>query len=305
MSFISTHFGAPLLMLAPMAIVTASVFLYRRYRRLNGGRNPLTKALLNPPGASLRGKLIEEQNELSALLLVSAALGAYIAGFAAGHELEMGTGTTFWTLVVLSYTITLSWLIYRSIRSFKRIQLLRLGLDGEMATGEELSHLMRLGYYVFHDIPGANYNIDHAVIGPNGVFAVETKSHAKPQSGYEAKFDGRVIHYPDRSDFHAVEQAKRNAHSLGQFLSKAIGRQIRVGAIVILPGWCVTQTGKSQGCQVIASGQVDWIPKIKGASLSPEDITCIAHQLERLCRREMPVVLSESDVGKYEPKLAI
>ena len=305
MDFIPTHLGAAILALVPMTVVAAAVFLYRWHMRSRSGRNPLTKALLNQPGASLRSKLIEEQDHFDALLLISAVLGAYIAGFAAGHQVEQDIGVAFWATVGGGAIVVLLWLVHRAISSFKRIQRLRLGLDGEMATGEELSHLMRLGYHVFHDIPGANYNIDHAVVGPNGVFAIETKTHAKPASGYQAKFDGRVIHYPDRSDFQAVEQAERNAHTLGEFLFKAAGRRAHVRAIVILPGWCVNHTGKNQGCHVLASGQVDWIPKIKGATLSPEDITSIAHQLERLCRREAPVVLSQLDVGKYEPKLAI
>lgn len=155
---------------------------------------------------------------------------------------------------------------------------------------------MGLGYYIFHDSPGAIYNVDHAIVGLNGVFAIETKTHAKPASGHEADFDGRIIHYPDRGDFKTVAQAKRNAYSLSQFLSKAIGRKIRVGAVVILPEWCVKQTGESQGCHVLASGQVHWIPRVTGEKLSATDVTAIAHQLERLCRREAPVLLSNSDV---------
>lgn len=304
MDVIFAQLGTPILMLAPMAIVVLAIFLYRWRSRLRSRRNPLTKALLNPPGASLRSKLTEEQDDLSTLLMIAFALGAYIAGFVAGYEAQESTGT-LWVLLGIAAVTVLSWLTCSTIRSFKRIQRLRLGLDGEMAAGEELNHLMRLGYHVFHDIPGANYNVDHAIVGPNGVFAVETKTRAKPASGYQANFDGRVIHYPDRSDFQAVEQAKRNAQSLSQFLSKAIGRNIHVGPIVILPGWFVKQTGKGQGCHVLASGQIDCIPKIKCERLSSADITAVAHQLERLCRREVPLALSQSDVGKYEPKLAI
>lgn len=305
MEFISSQLSAPIFMILPMAVVTAAVLLYRWRSRSRSGRNPLTKALLNPPGASLRAKLSDEQDNLVGFLLGAAILGAYVGGLAAGQQAGPGVGKAFWAATSFASIIALGLLAYWSVRSFKRVQRLRLGLDGEMAAGEELSHLMRLGYYVYHDIPGAKYNVDHAIVGSNGVFAVETKAHAKPASGHQATFDGRVIHYPDRSDTQAVEQAERNASSLGQFLSKAIGCKIRVRAIVVLPGWWVKQAGKHQGCHVLASGQVDWIPKIKGENLTSEEVTAIAYQLERLCRREAPVVLSNSDVGKFEPKVAI
>jgi hypothetical protein len=59
-----------------------------------------------------------------------------------------------------------------------QLQLNRIGYDGELATAQELNQLMRHGYYVFHDLQAENFNIDHIVIGPAGVFAVETKSRS-------------------------------------------------------------------------------------------------------------------------------
>lgn len=305
MKFISNQFSTFVLMVLPMAVVTAAVFLYRWRNRSRSGRNPLTKALLNAPGATLRAQLSDEQDNLLGFLLGSGIVGAYAGGFVAGQKADSGIGTTFWIATSCALIIGLGVLAWWSVRSFQRIQRLRLALDGEMAAGEALNHLMRRGYYVFHDIPGANYNIDHAIVGPNGVFAVETKAHAKPASGHKATFDGRVIRYPDRNDAQAVEQSQRNAASLSRFLSKATGRNIWVGAIVILPGWWVELTGQHPRCHVIASGQVDVVPKFRGKRLTAEEITAIAHQLEQLCRRESPVVLSDSDVGKYEPKVAI
>ena len=42
---------------------------------------------------------------------------------------------------------------------------------------------MRDGFAVFHDVPGDKaFNVDHVVIGPQGVFAVETKGRGKPAS---------------------------------------------------------------------------------------------------------------------------
>ena len=64
--------------------------------------------------------------------------------------------------------------------SLRRIANLRTALDAEIETGNQLNRLMKHGYDVFHDLPANGSNIDHLVIGPNGVFAVETKGRRKP-----------------------------------------------------------------------------------------------------------------------------
>ena len=49
-----------------------------------------------------------------------------------------------------------------------------------MKVAEALSELQAIGYRVINDIPRKGYNIDHVIVGPAGVFAVETKY----RSGY-------------------------------------------------------------------------------------------------------------------------
>ena len=50
-----------------------------------------------------------------------------------------------------------------------------LGLDGELATAEELNQLMLDGCRVFHDVPIRYGNVDHVVVHRSGVYAVNTK----------------------------------------------------------------------------------------------------------------------------------
>jgi len=56
----------------------------------------------------------------------------------------------------------------------------RTGLAGERRVGAELSRLERHGWRVLHSIPLANkVDIDHLLIGPGGVFSINTKHHEK------------------------------------------------------------------------------------------------------------------------------
>jgi hypothetical protein len=53
------------------------------------------------------------------------------------------------------------------------------GIDGEQATAEALAALPTDDWTVFHDImwPGREYaNVDHVVVGPGGVFVIDSKS---------------------------------------------------------------------------------------------------------------------------------
>ncbi len=51
------------------------------------------------------------------------------------------------------------------------------GAEGEERTAAELATLGPRGFTVFHDlrVPGSKANVDHLVIGPTGVFAVDSK----------------------------------------------------------------------------------------------------------------------------------
>ncbi|MGW1588341.1 nuclease-related domain-containing protein [Streptomyces sp. NPDC002386] len=54
----------------------------------------------------------------------------------------------------------------------------RKGLAGERRVGAELNRLGRHGWRVLHSIPLANQvDIDHLLIGPGGVFSINTKHH--------------------------------------------------------------------------------------------------------------------------------
>lgn len=56
----------------------------------------------------------------------------------------------------------------------------RKGLAGERRVGAELNRLARHGWRVLHSIPLANnVDVDHLLIGPGGVFSINTKHHHK------------------------------------------------------------------------------------------------------------------------------
>ncbi len=61
------------------------------------------------------------------------------------------------------------------LRLIPRARALVRGETGERFVAEQLEELRSAGYRCFHDIQRDSYNIDHVLVGPAGVFAIETK----------------------------------------------------------------------------------------------------------------------------------
>jgi hypothetical protein len=56
----------------------------------------------------------------------------------------------------------------------KRLQLQRKHLQSRLA--EAFEQLRKFGYRVFHDLKREGYQLDHVIVGPTGVFAIEKNS---------------------------------------------------------------------------------------------------------------------------------
>lgn len=101
------------------------------------------------------------------------------------------------------------------------------GLRGERTVGRLLEPMEANGYVVIHDIDTGFGNIDHAVVGPTGVFALETKEWAK---GFYRK-NGKLMS-GGRDAEKVCRQATREAMELKSRLKNA-GLAGWVEAIVV------------------------------------------------------------------------
>ncbi|NMC67630.1 MAG: NERD domain-containing protein [Spirochaetales bacterium] len=90
------------------------------------------------------------------------------------------------------------------------------------------------GYFVFNDvnIPNGKGNIDHLVIGPTGIFLIETKNY----SGF-FKIDGdnwSIGNSNRKLKKNPGTQVKLNALDLSKFLNKKLGKKFWVYGVVTL-----------------------------------------------------------------------
>lgn len=179
---------------------------------------------------------------------------------------------------------------------------LRLGLDCELAVGQELNQLMLEGCRVYHYFPADKFNIDHIVVGPKGVFAVETKGRAKPdkKGGTEEAtmtFDGDKLNFPGWSEKEPLEQAKRQAKWLTNWLGSAVGEPVSVKPVLVLPGWYV-ELKKPADIFIFNEKNPQSLLKGRSDALPETMIKRITHQIEQRCRDVEPVAYSKKAQGK-------
>jgi hypothetical protein len=96
-------------------------------------------------------------------LAVAGALGALVQPDHMGFYWGLGLGISVTTLIALGDSPP------------ERIDKWRRGVYGEKATAKRLRGLVRRGWVLVHDIDIGRGNIDHVLIGPPGVFVLESK----------------------------------------------------------------------------------------------------------------------------------
>jgi hypothetical protein len=94
------------------------------------------------------------------------------------------------------------------------------GAAGERQTARLLDRLVRDGYVVFHDlaVPGSPANVDHLVIGPTGVFVIDSKQWT---GSVHQGADGLAWHNHYRLD-RTLETVRWEAQVVGRLLGTRI-----------------------------------------------------------------------------------
>lgn len=190
--------------------------------------------------------------------------------------------STFIALVAFSVCIP------KMIKLRKKVKAINRGIEGEKAVGQYLEQFRSQGYQVFHDIPGdavkgEKFNIDHVLIGPGGVFTVETKYVRKPGKGQcVVERDGDTLLINRRTPSrNPIIQAKAQSRHIAKVLSDSTGRTFAVKPIVVYPGWYVKNKTVDSSVLVLNEGMVGRALADSSVSLEPEEVTLATYHLRR------------------------
>jgi hypothetical protein len=164
-------------------------------------------------------------------------------------------------------------------------------MRGEQAVAEKLAdrQLAAAGYVSFHDVPGdGSWNVDHVVVGPGGVFVLETKARARrkatrQQDEQDVFFDGRVLEFPWCEDRNAAEQVERNARWVCEFLAGYGPKELVVQPVVVVPGWYVKSRG-NYGVKVMNAKYLVGYLKEAKRIYTAEELETTMRRLDERCR---------------------
>lgn len=255
-------------------------------------RSPLKDKPLRLPGQSLQKQL---DDLIGDKLEPQLFMAAFMIGLAAMEWVRYFTQSppnpwlvTFVAGVACGYA---GWVVRRNRVTLRS---LRQGIEGERAVGQYLERLREQGYQVFHDVQGQNFNLDHVLIGPAGVFTIETKTWSKPVKGdARVRFDGQTLqvggHEPERD---VMAQAAAQTQWLKSLLAESTGRSFDVRPVVLFPGWFVEATpGAHRTLWVLEPKALPTFLSNESVRMEAADIKLAAFHLSRYVRageRELP-----------------
>lgn len=294
-------------LLAPISFVLlflagpacGAIFLTWRRRRVRAERkSPIGRDMLTSPGHRLREQMDDLNGRITEDLIVLMVLPMGMAGVFMAQVLTEGPEHMWrvsW-LYGLTIFVGITVATRRLLRKSAEMDNLRAGYDAELAVGQELDQLMCQGARVFHDLPGEQFNIDHVVISPRGVFAVETKGYTK-QIGSDGRagktnatviFDGSALRFPGWTTPEPLQQAERQAKWLSKWLSSATGDTHTALPVLALPGWFVDRQGRG-GVRVYSGRELPTLLQALGTkSLTPDQLERAVHQVDQRCRTVAP-----------------
>jgi hypothetical protein len=213
--------------------------------------------------AKVRGTVLS----LWPLFLCFIALGAFGAALVLGRHLPLFAGLL---VVSLMLTVVFWWKGLRRVESFFK------GARGEEHVAGLLATLPA-DYHVFHDFAAGGYHVDHVVVGPTGIFSVETKSWrgSVTVEDDDILVNGRL---PDRAP---LVQATREAAAVQAALRRAGWTTGDVKPVVCFASDTFADGQRTIGTVMVlnAAGATAWIvecPKV----LTADDVERVAQLME-------------------------
>lgn len=278
---------------SPILIMLALLTWKNKRLDADERREAITTELRNLPAASIQKQRDDLVNRQIERLYSAVVIGLVTALTIVSRRAAVDFSNWNWLDTSLLLVVLGSGIYYgrQMIREMPQGRGLRKAIRAEQATAQELAASLAGNNRLIHDLQAGTFNIDHVVITPAGVFAVETKSRLKPPAGNgspKVKYDGKSLDFGSWKETKPVDQADRQARWLSNYLRESTGEAFPVTAVLALPGWYVERTApiKPNMVQVINPKNSGWLllPENKPPRLDPKAIQRAAFALEKLAQ---------------------
>jgi hypothetical protein len=253
-------------------------------------RDPLEKHIrMSTPGESARDRAYDLWMDRVAFWLMFAVV-LFVWTATEFFDWLLDAPPRPWFMLTLFVGVA-SFAAWRAWRVRPQVMAMAQGARGELAMGQLLEELRGEGYRIFHDVDaGAGGNIDHVVIGPAGVFAVETKTISKPADrAAVVKYDGHRLEVDGRNpadfgDRDPLNQARAAAGRLRDILRDCTGRPTFVTPVLLYPGWWVEEPRNKADVWVRNPQRFIGCLRRQSRKLSVDDVEFFAANLTRCLR---------------------
>lgn len=234
-------------------------------------------------GESLRERRekIVDENVLSAISVLFVFWFVYLVQ-QVQEWTHAGLRPQLWLFIAIVATIITAiwfWRLIPIARHFNR------GERGERHVADLLEELRSDGYRPIHDIVGDGFNVDHVVVGPGGIFAIETKYRSgKGEITFRDPEGVLVGGRLEEKD--CLKQARGSAAAIRDLIHESCGRRPWVTPIVVFVGdWKIRNKWRDTNVRVFTPERLlDYI-RDQQPQLTRSEIQLIASHLERSIKR--------------------
>ena len=184
-----------------------------------------------------------------AVAVVAGALLTWLVNLAPGDQSWAGpafAGALFATLIALRQSPPVS------IASWQE------GAFGEEETAKQLRVLEKEGWVVLHDLANGSKNFDHVVLGPTGVYCLNSKwSGYRLESGDDGRLVGRHVYDDDiyLSITSILKRTRGEAAALSEQIEKRCGQRLWVRPVIVWWGE-VADGGRTEEGVGVVQGRV-------------------------------------------------
>lgn len=175
--------------------------------------------------------------------------------------------------------------LYRWRAAVRRLKQAQWHREAKAMVGRAVGEIRQDNHVAFHGVAVDDGTIDHIVVGPKGVFVIQTLVTPAPakagrRSGDVVTYDGRGLRFPHGADHRSIRHADALAEQLSRRLSEQLGDPVAARAVLALPGWQLKRIS-AEGISVVQPAQLDsFFEHVKPRPLSEDAIHHISLLLD-------------------------
>ena len=170
----------------------------------------------------------------------------------------------------------------KTIVARRQVKFLR---DANIAIGHQLRQISNGVTRVFHDAQTSAGVVDHVLLGPQGLYAINVVARRAPGDG-NVRLMGNALQFSDTDEDESVVEIAAKTRRLEKEFSELLGHKVRVRSVIAAPGWEVVEQ-TNMDFLLVNERNIGMLRGWKDSSdhLMNEDVEVLTKEMTARCRR--------------------